>query len=155
MTVHPNAIDLIPPRREIIISDRHRLLTDKDTGSELTLPITNFRSSEQNQNERSIGIFLSGTGSDGSRAFRDIHEANHPWILHRIPTTEEVRFRIADCATGEEAFSMTILLHEQLSTVGRPLNVRIFATDAHQRSLDHASAGVSAESTLTLSVSNA
>ena len=76
MTVEPNAIYLIPPKKEMIIAGGHLLLTDKDPGTGLSLPIdTFFRSLAQDAQERAIGIILSGTGSDGSRGVRAIHEA--------------------------------------------------------------------------------
>jgi len=74
--IKPNAIYLIPPRKEMIISGGRLLLTDKDPKQGLTLPIdTFFRSLAQDCGTRSVGVILSGTGSDGSRGIRDIHAA--------------------------------------------------------------------------------
>src|SRR4029078_8656783 len=74
--VEPNAIYLIPPRKEMIISGGKLLLTDKDPAQALSLPIdTFFRSLDQDMRERAVAIVLSGTGSDGSRGVRAIHEA--------------------------------------------------------------------------------
>ncbi len=76
MEVEPNAIYLIPPKKEMIISGGRLLLTDKDPSTGLSLPIdTFFRSLAQDVGERAVGIILSGTGSDGSRGVRAIHEA--------------------------------------------------------------------------------
>src|SRR5687768_5209838 len=76
MTVESNAIYLIPPRKEMIISGGKLLLTDKDPAQGLTLPIdTFFRSLAQDLGPMSVAIVLSGTGSDGSRGVRAIHEA--------------------------------------------------------------------------------
>ncbi len=61
-----NAIYLIPPKKEMIISDGKLLLTDMDPGQGLTLPIDQFfRSLAQDAGPKSIGVILSGTGSDG------------------------------------------------------------------------------------------
>ncbi len=74
--VAANAVYLIPPRKEMIISEGCLLLTDKDRNQGLTLPIDQFfRSLAREQGERSAGIILSGTGSDGSRGICDIHNA--------------------------------------------------------------------------------
>ncbi|EAQ80410.1 chemotaxis protein CheB [Blastopirellula marina] len=74
--VKPNSIYLIPPKKEMIIANGKLLLSDKDPKSGLALPIDIFfRSLAQDCGPRSIGIVLSGTGSDGSRGIRDIHEA--------------------------------------------------------------------------------
>ena len=287
--ISANAIYLIPRKKEMIISDGKLLLTDKDPGKGLTLPIDQFfRSLAQDAGPKSIGVILSGTGSDGSRGIREIHEAGGlvivqnedsakfdgmpksametgivdivlhpeavadalaryakhpvasdlidstsslpvndgalsklmrrlrdtygidfslykpstvtrrierrllltqstdferyveqvatepeelnslyrdlligvtqffrdreafavletlvmPELLQRLQPSDEVRVWVAGCATGEEAYSMAILLHEQLVQMDRPINVKIFATDVHQSSLDFASAGL-------------
>ena len=76
MVVEPNAIYLIPPKKDMIISGGRLLLTDKDPSQGFSLPIdTFFRSLAQDAGDRAIGIVLSGTGSDGSRGIRDIHDA--------------------------------------------------------------------------------
>ncbi len=76
VTVEPNHIYLIPPKKEMIIAGGRLLLSDKGTHHELALPIDIFfRSLAQDVGERAIGVVLSGGGSDGSRGIRDIHEA--------------------------------------------------------------------------------
>ncbi len=52
-----------------------------------------------------------------------------------------VRVWIPGCATGEEAYSFAILFAEYLRTSRRKVEVKIFATDIHQSSLDKASHG--------------
>ena len=75
MEVKPNSIYLIPPRKEMIISGGKLLLTDKDPQT-LTHPIDQFfRSLATDCGKFSVGVILSGTGSDGSRGIRDIHDA--------------------------------------------------------------------------------
>jgi two-component system CheB/CheR fusion protein len=76
MKVEPNSIYLIPPKKDMIISGGKLLLTDKDPDQDLSLPIDHFfRSLAQDIGRRSIAVVLSGTGSDGSRGIRDVHEA--------------------------------------------------------------------------------
>jgi len=293
MSVEPNAVYLIPPRKEMIISDGRLLLTDKDPNQALTLPIDHFfRSLAQDVGRDAIAIVLSGTGSDGSRGIRQVHDtgglvivqseesakfdgmprsaidtgvadavmhpaempaallryAQHPFAAamledtedklsenkmgtlfkllrdkhgidfsHYKPSTvgrrierrlllqhasdleeyvrrlsedeqelnslykdlligvtkffrdveaferleqqilpeliaqksaqEELRIWIPGCGTGEEAYSLAILICERLAESNQKINVKIFATDVHRASIDHASAGIySAES---------
>jgi two-component system CheB/CheR fusion protein len=76
MEVEPNHVYLIPPKKEMIISDGRLLLSEREQNQELTLPIdVFFRSLAQDCGEHAVAIVLSGGGSDGSRGIRDIHEA--------------------------------------------------------------------------------
>ena len=285
--VRRNAIYLIPPGKEMIISEGRLLLTDKDPKETLTMPIDRFfRSLANDCGTRGVAIVLSGSGSDGSRGVRNVHNAgglvitqdvsaafesmpisaqetgvvdivasipeianvllrlsrhpmqqasrdksdpvipedgikrmlreirdnygidftyykpstvmrrierrlllNHsdnleayvdlvvndsdelnllykdlligvtqffrdpeafklleerilPEVLLRIPKDQEVRIWVAGCATGEEAYSIAILLHERFTAMKRDVNVKIFATDVHKASLETASIGV-------------
>lgn len=287
MQVEANSIYLIPPKKEMIISNGRLLLTDKDPKQPLTMPIDRFlRSLAQDCGDRAVGVILSGTGSDGSRGIRDIHnvgglvicetketakfdgmpqaaletgavdqvmppesmpkalvnykdkvpfgdgesgaddappeaidavfkllndsfgidfshykpntvsrriqrrlsmvgartldqyaetlahdrdelnslykdlligvtrffrdreafkkleEVVVPDLVHKAVENDEVRVWVAGCATGEEAYSIAMILHEQLEAAGQPINVKIFATDVHRTSLDFAGAGV-------------
>lgn len=81
-------------------------------------------------------------------AFQVLEERVIPELLDRVPRSEEIRVWVAGCATGEEAYSIAILLHEQLQRAKRPPNVKLLATDMHQVSLELASAGVYAEEQL-------
>ncbi len=296
MAIEPNAIYLIPPKKEMIISGRKLLLTDKDPTQGLTLPIDIFfRSLAQDLGPLAIGVVLSGTGSDGSRGIRAIHEGNGlvlaqteetarfdgmprsaidtgvvdlilppasmppailrhihrdqegdtaettslipadldginaifrilreeygidfsnykpntvarrverrlhlshaatveeyagrlhhdlgelnalykdlligvtkffrdteaferlgkeiiPPLIARLSGKDELRVWVAGCATGEEAYSVAILIQEHLNTIGKNIPVKLFATDAHRASLDVASTGIYSEASLS------
>jgi signal transduction histidine kinase len=76
MEVRRDAIYLIPPKKDMIVANGRLLLTDKDPAQFLALPIDHFfRSLAHDARDRAAGIVLSGTGSDGSRGIRDIHDA--------------------------------------------------------------------------------
>ncbi len=76
MRIAPDSIYLIPPKKEMLIADGRLLLTDKDPAQPVSLPIDLFfRSLAQDMGPRAVGIILSGTGSDGSRGIRSIHDA--------------------------------------------------------------------------------
>jgi two-component system CheB/CheR fusion protein len=55
---------------------------------------------------------------------------------------EGIRVWTAGCATGEEAYSLAILLHEGAERVGYRKKISVFATDVHRHSLEMASRGV-------------
>lgn len=286
MEVTADSIYLIPPKKDMIIANGRLLLTDKDPKQPLSMPIDRFfRSLAQDAGDRAIGVILSGTGSDGSRGIRDIHDAagyvvceakesaqfdgmplaaletgvvdetmqpeaipgalqhyirrvaaadepsdgiaptgamntlfkllndecgidfSHyksntvgrriqrrlsmvgahtlteyvdrlrrdqlevnalyrdlligvtrffrdreafyrlerdviPAIIDKAGSDDEVRVWVAGCATGEEAYSIGILLLEQMATVEHKPRVKVFATDVHPASLEFAMAGV-------------
>src|SRR5262249_37547303 len=87
MEVQPDAIYLIPPRKDMILSSGRLLLTDKDPSQFVALPIDHFfRSLAQDAGDRAIAAVLSGTGSDGSRGLRDAHAAGG-LVIAQTPET--------------------------------------------------------------------
>lgn len=76
LTVMPNCIYLNPPKFYVTISKGKFKLSDPDPSHKLNLSIdTFFFSLAKEQQEKSIGIILSGTGSDGTIGCRAIKEA--------------------------------------------------------------------------------
>ncbi|MBI1394370.1 MAG: PAS domain-containing protein [Betaproteobacteria bacterium] len=76
VALEADSVYLIPPRQEMIVSNGKLLLRERDVSEGLSLPIDIFMRSLANEyGERAIGIIMSGTGSDGSRGVRAIHEA--------------------------------------------------------------------------------
>ncbi|MEW6259644.1 MAG: chemotaxis protein CheB [Thermodesulfobacteriota bacterium] len=76
MQVAANSIYLIQPKKNLTIFHGKLLLNDPDPSKGLNLPIDIFfRSLAEDQAEKSVGIILSGTGSDGMRGVRFIKEA--------------------------------------------------------------------------------
>ena len=78
-------------------------------------------------------------------AFTALETKVIPEIVERTTGDEQIRVWVAGCATGQEPYSIAILLHEQLARARRPVNVKILATDVHKTSLEVASAGVYGE----------
>src|SRR5678815_118729 len=65
-----------------------------------------------------------------------------PDLVERGKSEEQIRVCVPGCATGQEAYSIAILLHEALIARRRAINVKILATDVHKASLEVASAGL-------------
>lgn len=71
-----NTIYLIPPKKNMVVSEGVLLLSDKVVDGGLNLPIDVFlKSLADDQDHHAIGIILSGTGSDGSRGIKCVKEA--------------------------------------------------------------------------------
>lgn len=65
-----------------------------------------------------------------------------PGLIDNSAPDEEFRVWVAATATGEEAYSLAILLFELFEERDRPPNFRIFATDVHSTSLATAGSAV-------------
>lgn len=75
-------------------------------------------------------------------AFEFIQTDVLPKILEQLMPDEELKMWIAGCATGEEAYSMAILIAEQLTGKFADIIVKIFATDIDSAALAHAGKGI-------------
>ena len=58
------------------------------------------------------------------------------------PEGEAIRVWVAGCSTGEEAYSVAIVVQEAMEQTGRHFPVQIFATDIDPRAIDAARAGL-------------
>jgi two-component system CheB/CheR fusion protein len=84
-------------------------------------------------------------------AFNALAEIVIPKLLDMVPPTEELRVWVAACATGEEAYAITMLLWEAFEARNRPKYMKVLATDVHEGSLAVATAGYySAEALATV-----
>lgn len=64
-----------------------------------------------------------------------------PLIASREPDAQ-LRCWVTACSTGDEAYTLAILLVEEAERVGKPLDIKVFATDMADRTLTQARAGV-------------
>ncbi|AKT38669.1 chemotaxis protein CheB [Chondromyces crocatus] len=88
--VRTDTIYLMPPGTEMIISGGCLLLTERVLDQGLSLPIDGFfRSLAEDMGSRAAAVILSGSGSDGSRGVRAIHEAGG---LVLVQSEETARF---------------------------------------------------------------
>lgn len=119
MPVAGNQIFLMPPKTEMIISDGKLLLTPRERSDELHLPIDQFfRSLARDFGPRSVAIVLSGTGSDGSRGIRDVHEAGGLIVVQSEETAKfdgmpksAIETGIADAVRAPDQIVDVLLQH--------------------------------------------
>ncbi len=74
--------------------------------------------------------------------FEVIQKTVLPQLLENLEPHDEIKLWIAGCATGEEAYSVAILLKELLKGKFRDTIVKIFATDIDAPALVYAGKGV-------------
>ncbi|MGN6544079.1 MAG: PAS domain S-box protein, partial [Aureliella sp.] len=62
-------------------------------------------------------------------------------LILRHDVAEPLRVWVPGCATGEEAYTLAILIREAIEKAGRPIELQIFATDLDERALQTARQG--------------
>ncbi|MFV5690308.1 chemotaxis protein CheB [Flavobacterium sp. ZT3R25] len=77
-----------------------------------------------------------------TEAFEFVQNTVLPRILENLSPNDEIKLWIAGCATGEEAYSMAILLKELLTGKFKDTIVKIFATDIDSAALLYAGKGM-------------
>lgn len=82
-------------------------------------------------------------------AFEILRTQVIPEIIENKLLTDTLKIWCVGCATGEEAYSMAIIINEYLVENGKTLEVKIFATDIDKEALAIASKGVYSASKLS------
>jgi two-component system, chemotaxis family, CheB/CheR fusion protein len=83
-----------------------------------------------------------------TRFFRDgevfavLRDEILPAILKRAAARKALRFWVPGCATGEEAYSIAMLVQDLVTARGEKWDVKIFATDVDDVSVEHAGRGL-------------
>jgi len=76
-----------------------------------------------------------------SEVFEYLQSFILPQIFASVPAKAGIRIWVPGCASGEEAYSIAILLREQCATMRSPPSVQIFATDIDPDAIAEARAG--------------
>ena len=75
-------------------------------------------------------------------AWSNIENNVLPAIIAQAEPHEELRFWVSACSTGQEAYSLAMLIHEAIAFSDKPLTVKMFATDIDRSALKVASSGI-------------
>jgi two-component system CheB/CheR fusion protein len=80
--------------------------------------------------------------------FRDPETFEHlsqhilPDLIERVPQDGQVRIWVPGCSTGQEAYSLAMLVRETLDSLKRTQSVQIFGTDLSEHAIAVARAGI-------------
>ena len=74
--------------------------------------------------------------------FETLQEQVVPKLFESKSANQSIRIWVPGCSTGEEAYSIAILLRERMEVMKEVFKVQIFATDIDRQALDYARAGV-------------
>ncbi|TXK27244.1 PAS domain S-box protein [Pontibacter qinzhouensis] len=89
-----------------------------------------------------------------TRFFRDeeayeiIAQEVIPALVDKKSRSEQLRIWVAGCSTGEEAYSLAILIREFMDKVKKELEVKIFASDIDRDALEYAGKGLYQKKTI-------
>lgn len=75
-------------------------------------------------------------------AFKALEDEGIVRLLSNKPAGSTVRVWVPGCSTGEEAYSIAILLQERMDALKTSLKLTVFATDIDSRAIEHARAGI-------------
>jgi two-component system CheB/CheR fusion protein len=75
-------------------------------------------------------------------AFEALQEQVVPHLFAGKPTGAAIRVWVPGCSSGEEAYSIAILLQEHLEALRQNFKVQVFATDIDSRAIEQARAGL-------------
>ena len=76
------------------------------------------------------------------QAWQNLERSVLPQLIEQSQPDGELRFWVAACSTGEDVYSLAILIREALRHTSKDLRVKIFATDIEPSVLKQASAGI-------------
>lgn len=117
-----------------------RMVSNRVHTLEDYLQLTEKNPEELNQLSKEILISVTSFFRD-ARAFEALREPLAA-LLEKKLAGEEVRVWVAGCATGEEAYSIAILLRELLGARIADFRVQIFATDIDMNAMAQARRGI-------------
>ncbi|WP_243438696.1 chemotaxis protein CheB [Fundidesulfovibrio soli] len=101
MPLEANTVYLLPPKMVMVVSDGRLLLSERDPGQTLSLPIDIFfRSLAHDAGKNAVAVVLSGSGSDGSHGIKDIHTAGGLVLAQDVKTAKFDSMPASAIATG-------------------------------------------------------
>ena len=119
--------------------ERRRVLANISTNEEFIALLT-ASSSERDELREDILITVTSFFRDYD-AWKTLSQSILP-ILHTAGKSGETfRVWVAACSTGEEAYTVAIVLSEIIEKLDTPIKFKIYATDIERRALDRAGNG--------------
>jgi two-component system CheB/CheR fusion protein len=76
------------------------------------------------------------------QAFKALKEKAFPMLLEDKSDDYTIRAWVPGCSSGEEAYSIAILLRECMEKLKRHMGIQVFATDIDKIAIDNARAGI-------------
>lgn len=77
-----------------------------------------------------------------TEAFEALSKLVIPRMFEKKPAGSFVRVWVTGCSTGEEAYSIAILLQERMEALKKNFKLQVFSTDIDRQAIEHARAGI-------------
>ncbi|MBL8229488.1 MAG: PAS domain S-box protein [Bryobacterales bacterium] len=101
LLIEPNTVYLNPPKKEVLIEKGKFVVQDIDERQPVHLPIDIFfRSLAEYSRDRAIAVILSGSGTDGSRGVRTVHESGGYVVVQAVTSAKFDGMPRSAIATG-------------------------------------------------------
>lgn len=136
-----NHVDFTHYKEETLFRriERRRMLANVSSRDEF---VSLLRASENECDGLRDDILITVTSFFRDReAWEILAQSIMPNLQAAADTDEIFRVWVAACSTGEEAYSIAILLTELIETLEKPVKFKIYATDIERTALDRASNG--------------
>jgi chemotaxis response regulator CheB len=129
MKVQPDCVYVIPPNKEVTILSGILHLTTPAAARGLRLPIDCFlRSLAQDQQAGSIGVILSGMGSDGMQGLAAIKQSSGLTLVQTPATakfdgmpTSAINAGLADYTCAPDEMPAAIIAHLKHAPIFKPI----------------------------------
>lgn len=76
------------------------------------------------------------------QAFEELQKKVIPFLFADKISGDPIRVWVPGCSTGEEAYSLAILLREHMCALQQPFKIQIFATDIDSEAIEKARSGI-------------
>lgn len=76
------------------------------------------------------------------KVFEALEEQVLPSLFEDKSSNDAIRIWVVGCSTGEEAYSLAILVYEYMEKIEQTFKVQIFATDIDYETIEHARKGI-------------
>ncbi len=94
-------------------------------------------------------IFIHVTGFfRDPECFQALRQLVFPQLLLKRPVDHPIRIWVPGCSTGEEVYSIAILLLEDLGPRAARVEIQMFGTDISERAIERARAGIYSEASV-------
>ena len=136
-----NEIDFSQYKNETLFRriERRRVLANIATVDEY---LEYVESSENERAELREYILITVTSFfRDQKAWECLKESLIPLLVACAEEEETFRVWVSACSTGEEAYTVGIVLQELIDELGKRIRYKIYATDIERKALEHASSG--------------